>query len=362
MALVAILKPESPLIGGIWHVGDFAFVSVGGIAVGLATGWAALQVQRHVIDDGPEIMLTVSLLTPFLSYLAGEMTHVSSVLAVVSTGLYLGRNSPEAATPAVRLRSQAVWESIVYLLNGMVFVLIGLQLPGILHNMREHWWPRPYLYAVAVTVFCILLRIAWVFAGAYLPRLLRLSWQRREPAPPWREVFIVSWAGMRGVVSLAAALALNGHPEFPRTHLVQFIAFSVILGTLVFQGLTLPGLIRHLGVGDDGSAVREEGQARRRMVEAALEKIAEMRHEQKYPEPVLEEAEHRYREHALADLDEAGLAERHRHTVSLRRLEHTLIATGRHTLVRLGREGVIGDDVRRKIEHELDLEEVRLKI
>jgi NhaP-type Na+/H+ or K+/H+ antiporter len=219
------------------EIGHFSYIVVGGISVGLAVGWLVAWVRRRVMNDGPEIVLTVSLLTPFVSYLAGEMAQVSSVLAVVTTGLYLGRNAPEIANPAVRLQSRAVWEAIVYLLNGMVFVLIGLQLPGILHHMREHWWPRPYLYAVAITLACILIRLAWVFPGAYLPRLLSKRIRQREAVPEWREVFIVGWAGMRGVVSLAAALALNGYPEFPRGHLTQFIAFSVILGTLVFQGL-----------------------------------------------------------------------------------------------------------------------------
>jgi Na+/H+ antiporter len=361
MALAAILAPSIPFSSGTWEVGRFFYVVLGGVAVGLAVGWLLLWVRRRVIDDGPEILLTVSLLTPFASYLIGEVTQVSAVLAVVSTGLYLGRNSPGVTNPAVRLQTQAVWEAIVYVLNGMVFVLIGLQLPGILHHMREHWWPRPYLYAVAITLACILIRLVWVFPGAYLPRLLSRRIRQREPVPDWRQVSVIAWAGMRGVVSLAAALALNGHPEFPRGHLVQFIAFSVILGTLVFQGLTLPVLIRLLGLSDDGSARREEGEARRRIVQAVLEQIAEARRSEKYPEPVLHEVEHFYREHTLAEFDDEQ-DEHHHHFTSLRRLQHAMIVTGRQTLTRLRYDGVIGDDVLRKIEHELDLEEARLQI
>jgi monovalent cation/hydrogen antiporter len=245
----------------------------------------------------------------------------------------------------------------------MVFVLIGLQLPGILHHMREHWWPRPYLYAVAITLACILIRLAWVFPGAYLPRLLSRRIREREPVPDWREVFIIGWAGMRGVVSLAAALALNGYPQFPRGHLTQFIAFSVILGTLVFQGLTLPVFIRRLGLSDDGSARREESEARHRIVATILEQIGEARRHGKYPEAVLAEVEHFYREHSLAEHDDQpGHTERHRHFTSLRQLQHTMILTGRRTLIGLRYDGVIGDDVLRKIEHELDLEEARLRI
>jgi NhaP-type Na+/H+ or K+/H+ antiporter len=344
-------------------VGYFSYIVVGGIAVGIVVGWLVGWVRRQLIDDGPQIVLTVSLLTPFVSYLAGDLAHVSGVLAVVTTGLYLGRSLPRAADPTVRLQSQAVWEAIVYLLNGMVFVLIGLQLPGILHHMREHWWPRPYLYAVAITLACILIRLAWVFPGAYLPRLLSRRIRQSEPAPDWREVFIVGWAGMRGVVSLAAALALNGYPQFPRGHLTQFIAFSVILGTLVFQGLTLPVFIRFFGLNDDGSARREEDEARHRMVETILEKITEARLGETYPEAVLAEVEHFYREHSIAEHDDQpGHGDRHHHFTSLRQLQHTMILTGRHTLIALRYDNVIGDDVLRKIEHELDLEEARLRI
>jgi Na+/H+ antiporter len=363
MALTTILNPDLSFVGGVWKIGHFPYVVVGGLAVGLAVGWVIAWVQRRVIGDGPEIVLTVSLLTPFASYLAGEITQVSGVLAVVTTGLYLGRTSSEGMTAAIRLQSQAVWEAIVYLLNGMVFVLIGLQLPGILHQMREHWWPRPYLYALTITLACIAIRMVWVFPGAYLSRPFSARLRKKEPEPEWRQVFIVGWAGMRGVVSLAAALALNGYPQFPRGHLVQFIAFSVILGTLVFQGLTLPVLIRHLGLGEDGTTRREEGDARRRMVAAILEKIAEVRRDEQYSESVLEEVEHFYREHSLAEIDDpAGREDRHPHFASLRRLQHVLIITGRRTLVGLCRDGVIADDVLRKIEHELDLEEARLKI
>jgi len=364
VALAAVMKPQGRLVGDVWLPGEFFYVTVGGIAVGLAVGWLVHRVRRFIMGDGSEIVLTVSLLTPFASYLAGEVTHVSSVLAVVATGLYLGWESPGLLVPTVRLQAQAVWNIIVYLLNGFIFVLIGLQLPGILAGMQEPWWSHPCLYAVAINLVCILVRIGWVYPGAYLPRLIK-SIRRSEPRPDPRQVFIISWCGMRGVVSLAAALALNGYPDFPRSHLVQFIAFSVILTTLVFQGLTLPLIIRRLGVGDDGSAAREELEARTRMSEAVLEKIAEDRRGEKYPTLALDKVEQIYRERALSfrdDLaDQLGWSDRRHHQVSMRRLHHAMISTQRHILVALRRDGLIGDDVLHKIEHELDLEEVRFK-
>ncbi|MCE0499124.1 MAG: Na+/H+ antiporter [Methylacidiphilales bacterium] len=364
VALATVMKPRGSFLGDVWLPGEFFCVTIGGIAVGLAVGWLVYWVRRWIISDGSQLALTVSLLTPFLSYLAGDITHVSSVLAVVSTGLYLGWESPGLLTPTIRLQARAVWDIIVYLLNGFIFVLIGLQLPGILGGMREHWWPHPYLYAVAINLVCILIRIAWVFPGAYLPRLIKRI-RRNEPFPDPRQVFIIGWCGMRGVVSLAAALALNAYPDFPRSHLTQFIAFSVILTTLVFQGLTLPVLIRRLGVGDDGSAAREELEARTRMSEAVLEKIVEERRAEKYSASALDNVERIYRERVFSfrdDLaDQLGWSDRRHHQLSVRRLHHAMISTQRHILIALRREGLIGDDVLHKIEHELDLDEARFK-
>jgi len=251
-----------------------------------------------------------------------------------------------------------------------------VQVPGIVHNMREDPVPRlcggtetvpnPLIYAVVINVVCILVRLAWVFPGAYLPRLLSKRIREREPCPEWRQVFIVGWCGMRGVVSLAAALALNGHTDLLRNHLVQFISFSVILTTLVGQGLTLPPLIRYFGLSDDGSAAREEREARDRMSNAVFDKITEIRQENKFPAPAIDHIEQYYRERALVLQDnlveELGWSEQRHHYLSARRLRRLMIATERRTLVDLRKTGIIADDVLHKIEHELDLEEARLKI
>lgn len=365
IALVAVAA-KAPIIGGAWVPGALIFVSVGGIAVGWVVGYFINWVRRRIIGDGPQIVLTVSLLTPFVSYLVAEPLGVSAVLAVVTTGLYLGWESPEIVTSTIRLQAQGFWEMLIYLLNGMVFVLIGLQLPGILGGIVDYSWSQLFLYALVVNAACIFVRIAWVFPGAYLPRLLSKSIREREDVPDWRQVVIVSWAGMRGGVSLAAALALNGYPDFPRGHLVQFLAFSVILVTLVFQGLTLPPLIRYLGVGDDGIPAREELEARSRMSDAVFEKIAKIREEEKFPGQVIDNVEQFYRERALSlkdDLaDQLGWSDNRHYIVSLRRLRRAMIVTERRTLVGMRRAGLIGDDVMHKIEHELDLEEARLKV
>jgi len=365
VALVAV-GAATPLIGHAWIPGEFIYVSIGGIAVGLVVGRCIGWVRRRVLDDGPQVFLTASLLTPYISYLlADQFLHVSGVLSVVATGLYLGWEAPGVLNSSIRLQAQAFWEMVIYLLNGIVFVLIGLQLPGILHSMEEHWWPRPFLYALVINAVCILVRLAWIFPGAYLPRLLSKRIREREEVPDWRQIVIVGWSGMRGIVSLAAALALQGYPDFPRPHLVQFIAFSVILTTLVFQGLTLPPLIRFLGVGDDGIPAREEIEARNHISKTVFDKIEEMRREEKFPASAIDTVENSYRERALIlqdDLaEQLGWSDQRHHVLSVRRLRRLMIAAQRRALLGMRRAGLIGDDVMHKIEHELDLEEVRLK-
>ncbi len=364
MALIAVVS-SGPIIGHAWTPGQFIYIPLGGICVGLAVGWMANWIRVHVINDGPQIVLTMSLLTPYASYLIGEMLGLSSVLAVVATGFYLGWTSPEITPSGIRLQAQAVWEMIIYLLNGFIFVLIGLQLPGILAGMPGHWWDAPLFYATIINLVCLAVRLGWIFPGAYLPRLLIPHIRRSEPCPDWRQVFIIGWCGMRGIVSLAAALALNGYENIPNSHLIQFIAFSVILTTLVFQGLTLPPLIRYLGVGDDGSAAREEREARLKMAQAVFEKITEIRQSGKYPAPSLDHVEQIYRDRVSVLQDDLAnelgwSAKRHR-ILSSRRLRHVTLATQRRTLLALRRNGFIGDDVLHKIEHELDIEEAGLR-
>jgi monovalent cation/hydrogen antiporter len=365
VALAAVGATTS-FIGHVWIPGEFIYVSAGGIAVGLVVGRCLDWVRRRVIDDGPQIVLTVSLLSPFMSYLlADQFLHVSGVLSVVATGLYIGWEAPEVLTAGIRLQLQAVWEMIIYLLNGIVFVLIGLQLPGILRGIVGYSWPQLFLYALIINAVCILVRLAWIFPGAYLPFLLSKRIRKTEENPDWRQVLVVGWSGMRGIVSLAAALALQGYPDFPRAHLVQFLAFSVILTTLVFQGLTLPPLIRYLGVGDDGIPAGEEVVARNRISDAVFNKIVEVRQDEKFPTSAIDTVENSYREQALIlqdDLaDQLGWSHQRHHVLSVRRLRRLMIAVQRRALVGLRRAGVIGDDVLHKIEHELDLEEVRLK-
>ena len=257
-ASAAIVTGHLAVLPGI---AEFCVMVIGGIAVGLAFGWLFAQAQRYL--DDAILATTASLLVSFVTYIAAEHLHVSGVLATVTAGVVQGRYVPRILSSRTRIESTAVWQTFIFLLNALVFVLIGLQLPVVLKTLD---WPWPVvvdgIFATFGTV--VVVRLAWMFPGAYLPRLLSPKFRASHPNPPWQSVVVLGWAGMRGVVSLAAALSLplalaDGRP-FPARSLIIFITFAVILGTLVFQGLTLAPLVRWLRVEEDHSGGHGEKQ------------------------------------------------------------------------------------------------------
>jgi monovalent cation/hydrogen antiporter len=236
------------------------YLTFAGIASGLVLA-RIVEWFEHRIDDGP-IEIAVSILVPYAAYLSAEAMHASGVLAVVAAGLYLGRKSSQFFSPGVRLQARAVWESLTFILNGFVFVLIGLQLPSVLAGVSELSTRQLVLYGVIFSIFLILLRVVWTFPGAYLSYFIRTRLlHQNEKRPGARQVFIIGWTGMRGVIALAAAMSLpktvaDGSP-FPHRDLIVFLTFCVILVTLVFQGLTLPPLIRILRLVETSGAKTE---------------------------------------------------------------------------------------------------------
>ncbi|HYW24621.1 MAG TPA: Na+/H+ antiporter [Terriglobales bacterium] len=355
----------------------FVISGVGGVALGLAVAWLFNQVQRRIED--PPIEITLSVLVPYAIYLAAQEIGLSAVLAVAVAGIYAGWRSPETYSATTRIQAMAVWGVFLFVLNGLVFVLIGLQLPAVLNGLDRRSVMQYLEIAAAVSLAVIALRFIWVFPATYLPRLP--MWvRRRDPFPGWRNVVIVAWTGMRGVVSLAAVLSL---PAMVGRGLMLFVTFSVILVTLVLQGLSLPMLMRKLGVADDGSAVEEELEARTRTIDAALERlelladedwtrpegVTYMRHyygkRRKSVDVRFGRLDHDHspdgHHHEDGEVDGEDHVAAHRATQDgWRRLRQELIATERSTLVRLRNAGTIGDEVLHRVERDLDLEEVRL--
>ena len=345
---------------------ELPVVGLGGVFVGFVVGMAVHWIQRHL--DDPPVQITIALLTPFAAYLPAEQLGLSGVLAVVTAGLYIGWRSPLTLTPRTRLEAVAFWGIVVFLLNGIIFILIGLQLPDVVGGLYTESWFALLLYAAAVSATVVLTRILWVFPAAYLPRLLSKKLRARDPYPAWQHLAIIAWSGMRGVVSLAAALALPlstaaGAP-FPGRNEIIFLSFCVILVTLVFQGLTLPFLVRALGVVDDGESHREERIARRKANEAALayvesladkagahtNHVARLRDE--YRDRV---AQLEYCSELAAEPDPASLPASH-----FNHLVREALQVERRALIELRNQHHINDETLRVIQRDIDLAEARI--
>lgn len=371
-ALVAYQFAKVAVLTGTFSLakasGQFFIVSIGGILLGLAVGWLAEWFHRRV-EDAP-IEVTVSLLTPFAAYLPAEHLGVSGVLSVVTAGLYLGWRLPEITDYRTRLEARPVWDMVGFLLNGFVFILIGLQLPTVMQGLAKEAIPIHQLiwYSVIISVAVIGVRIFWVFPAAYLPRFFFKSLREKDPYPSWRHVTILGWTGMRGVVSLAAAMALPleikpGVP-FPGRDLILFLTFVVIFVTLVLQGLSLPPLIRWLGIEDDGKGEREERAARLKANQAALARLNKIGERDPTRADALQRLRVEYEDHifqlkALAP-GRAGKSVR-LFSAEYERLSQEALQEERKTILQLRNDSAISDEGLREIQRDIDLAEARLK-
>src|SRR3954471_18709068 len=370
-ALLALEFGLALLVGGEKPTFTFGLLRLSYlVAVGILIGLAIAEIVHRVedrIDHGP-IEIALSILTPYVAYLTADTLKASGVLAVVACGLYLSRKSSHFFSASVRLQAWAVWDSLTFILNGVVFVLIGLQLPFVVASIRDHNQTTLVLYGLAFSGLLILLRLIWIFPGAYVANVIRRRILHQDARlPSSRNIFIVGWTGMRGVVSLAAAIALpqtlaSGVP-FTQRNMIIYLAFSVILVTLVLQGLTLPPLIRALGVVSGSGPHPEEREARRIVLEAALRHLEESKSESD-PEAaeVFEDLAHHYH-HRLAMLAETGHGTQDLETNFHKRFNDVsseLLRVERNTAVQLRNQGRISDELLREFERELDLSEARL--
>jgi CPA1 family monovalent cation:H+ antiporter len=338
---------------------SFVFVALGGILIGLVVGWIAVWVRTR-IDDTP-VEVTISLLTPYAAYLPAEALGVSGVLAAVTAGLFIGRRSSQIMGSEARLAGRATWESLVFLLNGVVFLSIGFQIASISREMDRTTLLQLAAVGILVSIALIAVRALWVI-GMSLRELLSDD-QRRTRL---RESLVLSWAGMRGVVSLAAALALPVSlpgSAMPARDAIIVITFTVILVTLVGQGLTLPLVIRALGLGSDDDEGHEESHARQELIDQALRRINEL--EKKWPthKPLIDQLRTSYQHRAEHEeqLHEAPGNEAEQELVEHRQIRSDVIDAQRDALREMRDRGAIDDDVLRSIERELDLEEIRME-
>ncbi len=362
-ALVLYRTAVGAVVGGSFSLIDASARMVvdvaGGIAVGLVVGYVVRQVRKRL--DDPPIEVAIALLSGYFAYLPAIAMGVSGVLAAVTIGVYMGWHTPELTNERTRLTGDAFWEILVFLVNALVFGLVGLQLHGIVDALSGTPMSTLVGYSLAVSATVIVTRIALLPVFTYVPRWAFRTIREHDPYPPWQAPIIISWAGIRGAVSLVAALALP--TDFPQRDLIVFLTFGVIVATLVFQGLTLPTLIRVLDVSDDGGAEREEAKARIRTAEAALARLEELLEEGAVNPKTAERLRgslgfrrDRFRAR-FDDGDDGAIEER---SAAYQRVMRDLLAAEHAALLALRNDGVIDDNVMQRVQRDLDLEAARL--
>jgi Na+/H+ antiporter len=345
--------------------GTFTAIVIGEIAYGIFAGWLSLRLRRWARE--PQVEITLSLMTPYLAYWVPEHLGGSGVLATVACGLYVSWVGPRLIPSATRLQGIFFWGLVVYLIEGMVFLLTGLQARGLLATMKAFSVPDLLLATAWITLITIAARFIWVFPATYLPRWISPSLAKRDPAPAWQGPFFLAYTGVRGVVSLAAALAIpytlaNGQP-FPNRELILFIVFGVIVFTLVGQGLTLPAVARWLGLIQLAQEERRheleaEVAARQQALEVAFKRLEKYAADGTLHPDIIEHMRTRHA-HRIGQLpvDFADGLTNRRQAAEIKK---GLIDAERDFIYELLREGKITDEARRRIEYELDLEEASL--
>ncbi len=340
---------------------QFLFVAAGGICVGLAVGWLATQVQKRL--DDPPVQTMFSLLTPYVAYFGGEKLHVSGILAVVIAGIYYGWRAPRILSGRMRLQALPVWEMVTFILNGVLFMLIGLQLPQVIHALAPGSALRVANVAILVFLAMVLVRFVWIFGSTYFPRLF----SRRKSRAPWQHTALIAWTGMRGADSLAGALAIpfvlaNGEP-FPGRDLILLLTFCVIFATLILQGFSLAPLIRWLGIVDDHVTDREEKLARLRANEAALARVEAIGSSDRTRPETVERIRSEYLDRIRQLRREAPQEESVRRLFSpdFEELAREALETERDTVINLRNEKTINEQAFRRIQRDIDLAEARLQ-
>jgi CPA1 family monovalent cation:H+ antiporter len=346
--------------------GTFIAIIAGEVLFGIAVGWLSLHARHRARD--PQVEITLSLITPYIAYLVPEHFGGSGVIATIACGLYMSWNGPLLIPSATRLQGIFFWDLVIYLIEGLLFLLTGFQMRSLFEKSKA--FPlHDILSATALVVLIIIVaRFAWVYPATYLPRMMSKSLRERDPSPPWQWVFILSFTGVRGAVSLAAALALpfalSSGEAFPDRDLILFVTFGVILVTLVGLGLGLPPVVRWLGVAEAGRGEhiaehQSEIAARREALDAALKSLEAITSDRELSDEVVKllRARHEIRANQLPDsLD----PDAHEVTATGMALTRELISEERKFIHALLRDGKITDEIRRRIERDLDLEEASL--
>jgi monovalent cation/hydrogen antiporter len=370
-ALVLYRVAVTAAVAGTFSIWDASWrllwSVVGGVAIGLVVGVVVAAVRRRL--DNPPVEVTIALLTGYLAFIPANAVEASGVLAVVTVGIYLGWHTPELTSYQTRLQGAAVWEIFTFVLNALLFVLVGLQLPRILDALTGFSAGQLVRWALLVTGTVVVTRLLFVPVFTFLPWRWVRTFGPNDPPPSLARAFVVSWAGMRGAVSLAAALAIplvtDAGGPFPQRDLIVFLTFCVILGTLVVQGLTLPVAIRMLGIEADNLDVKEHAKARIKAADAALARLEELEGEDWVRAETAERLRGLYgfrRTRFMSRFNEDDDGAIEEQSLAYQRLRRELFDAERSAIVDLRRRGVIDDEVERRLYRDLDLEDARLEV
>ncbi len=364
-----------------WKAGlQFLMVAGAGILIGIIVGYLFVLAHKK-IENNPVVETSLTLLAPFVSYLAAEQFHMSGVLAVVSTGLVISWRSPEVFSYQARMRTRVVWDTLIFLLHGFVFMLIGLQLPSIINDIGNYPFLQILSYGLLISLVAIVIRIIWVFAGAYWQNYFQKKKKAADDLAgnenqdnTWKNVLVVAWTGTRGVISLAAALALplvlEDGTVFPKRHSIIFLAFVVIFVTLVIQGLSLPLLIRWLRIKPQDNTVAEEKELQLYLATSTLYFI-----EHELPAPlnlkIQEQLQKKYELQILTLSKEIRRQKKeNRNDEQVQALPPDALLNAqleigkfqRALLLKLHKEGEFSDAVIRQVEREMDINELKLNL
>jgi CPA1 family monovalent cation:H+ antiporter len=340
---------------------------IGGVAIGLAVGWIAAQIRKRMTDA--QVSITISLLTGYAAFVPADAIGASGVLATVTAGIYMGIRGPRILPPRIRLQGYFVWDILDFIVNATLFVLIGLQLRAVVDGLSGYSAITLGGYALAVTGVVTGTRLIWLFTVPYLIRAIdrRPSQRARRVSARWR--LVMAWSGMRGAVSLAVALALplttDAGGAFPKRDLIIFLTFAVIFFTLVVQGLSLPALIRRLGVSDGDAEANEELRARLVATKAAIDQIDALAGEEWTRDETIERMRglYEYRKRRFAaragKIEDDGYEDR---SLAYQQMVQLVLAAQREALLRMRSDGDLSNEIMNRILRELDLEESRLEI
>ena len=369
-ALVAYRLALGAIATGSFSLGDaamrFVLVCAGGVAVGLIVGGVGIFILKRLDDSTAET--TSILITSFVAYLCAERLGFSGVISTVTMGLYFGRRLPALTAAQSRLEGIAFWKTLLFIINGLVFTLIGLQMPAVIKGLHGYSWQQLTVYGSTVVFVVIAVRFVWIFPATYLSRKLFPSIASEEPAPRWGAVTALSWVGMRGIVSLAAALSiplsLPSGAEFPFRDLLVFLTYVVILATLLIPATTLPWLMRQLGVKDGGETRHDEAVARLALFRAVLRELDSLKQSSSFSDELLENTALRFkrRVQVLQENTKPGaFSPIFNEERSMKQLRERVLKAERNELERLRQQATIHDAVFFELNRELDIEETLLQ-